>query len=159
MHSVSAVGRITLSLIGVAVMLRADPTGAQDLDTGKSGQQLFASNCAACHRTPRGLTKRSGISLFYFLREHYTSSQSTARELAAYLSATDSQASRGTQKPAAADGQMSRGKQRPAAAPTQQPAESRWDFSWLTGSKPATQAKPIKRSKGTPRPPTGVPSR
>jgi hypothetical protein len=158
MHSV-LVERIALPLFVLVVVLQAGPIHAQDLDTGKSGQQLFASNCAACHRTPRGLTKRSGISLFYFLREHYTSSQSTARELAAYLSATDSQASRGTQKPAAADSQASRGKQRPAAAPAQQPTESRWDFSWLTGSKPATQAKPIKRRKGAPRPPAGMPTR
>jgi hypothetical protein len=139
---VSAVGRIALFLLGIVVVLQAEPTRAQDLDTGKSGQQLFAANCAACHRTPRGQAKRNRLWLFFFLREHYTASQASARELAAYLSATS--------------GEPSRPKQKSVAARPQPPTESRWDFSWLGGRKQATA---IKRSKRAPRPPADVPNR
>jgi hypothetical protein len=139
---VLSVGRIALFLLGVAVVLPAEPSRAQDLDTGKSGQQLFATNCSACHRTPRGLAKRNGISLFLFLREHYTASQASARELAAYLVSTN--------------GEAPRAKQKSVASRPQQRAESRWDFSWLTGPRQATAPK---RSKSAPRPPASVPRR
>ncbi|HKA75270.1 MAG TPA: c-type cytochrome [Xanthobacteraceae bacterium] len=74
------------SVLAGMLMLDAGPVRAQDLDAGKSGQRLFATNCAACHRTPRGLAKgRNRILLFYFLRQHYTASQTSAAELTAHL--------------------------------------------------------------------------
>jgi hypothetical protein len=58
----------------------------QNLDEGKTGPQLFALDCAACHRSPQGLAKNyNGWSLTSFLRQHYTSSSSSANVLAAYL--------------------------------------------------------------------------
>src|SRR3954465_4868041 len=52
---------------------------AQDLDAGKTGPQLFAQDCVACHRSPRGLVKSmSSGSLVSFLRQHYTSSSASA---------------------------------------------------------------------------------
>ena len=45
------------SLLFIMMLLNAGPARAQDLDAGKSGQRLFATNCATCHRTPRGLAK------------------------------------------------------------------------------------------------------
>jgi hypothetical protein len=58
----------------------------QNLDEGKSGPQLFALDCVACHRSPQGLAKNhSGWSLTSFLRQHYTSSSNSASVLAAYL--------------------------------------------------------------------------
>jgi len=81
------------------VALYAGPLRAQDLDAGKSGQRLFASNCSSCHRTPRGLARRTNrISLFYFLREHYTASQASANELTAYLMAIGGEAPRTKRK-------------------------------------------------------------
>jgi hypothetical protein len=60
--------------------------GQQDLDAGKTGPQLFAQDCVACHRSPQGLVKSmSGGSLVSFLRQHYTSSSSSAGALAGYL--------------------------------------------------------------------------
>src|SRR5215216_5461021 len=60
--------------------------GQQDLDAGKTGPQLFAQDCSACHRSPQGLVKSmSGGSLVSFLRQHYTSSSSSAGALAGYL--------------------------------------------------------------------------
>jgi hypothetical protein len=62
--------------------------GQQDLDAGKSGPQLFSQDCSACHRSPQGLAKSmSGGSLVSFLRQHYTSSASSANALAGYLQA------------------------------------------------------------------------
>lgn len=61
---------------------------AQNLDEGKTAPQLFASDCAACHRGPQGLAKNNGAgSLSGFLRQHYTSSARSAGLLAAYLAA------------------------------------------------------------------------
>jgi hypothetical protein len=60
--------------------------GQQDLDAGKTGPQLFAQDCAACHRVPQGLAKNlSGASLVSFLRQHYTSSSTSAGVVAGYL--------------------------------------------------------------------------
>jgi hypothetical protein len=60
--------------------------GQQDLDAGKSGPQLFAQDCAACHRSPQGLARTmSGGSLVSFLRQHYTSSSASANVVAGYL--------------------------------------------------------------------------
>lgn len=58
----------------------------QNLDEGKTGPQLFALDCVACHRSPQGLAKNhSAWSLTSFLRQHYTSSSGSANVLAAYL--------------------------------------------------------------------------
>ncbi len=75
------------SLIAAAVAIGATAArGQQDLDAGKTGPQLFAQDCSACHRSPQGLVKSmSGGSLVSFLRQHYTSSSSSANALAGYL--------------------------------------------------------------------------
>lgn len=75
----------------VAVLCIAGAAGAQEnLDQGKSPAQLFASNCAICHKSPQGLAKAGGIlGLDSFLREHYTASKESAVALAAYLKAMD----------------------------------------------------------------------
>jgi hypothetical protein len=57
-----------------------------NLDQGKTAAQMFASDCAACHKTTRGLaTGRSGAMLTGFLREHYMTSQQQAAAMAAYV--------------------------------------------------------------------------
>ena len=74
----------------------------QNLDEGKSGPQLFALDCVACHRSPQGLAKNhSGWSLTSFLRQHYTSSSGSAGILAAYL--TSGANTRADQKKGKAD--------------------------------------------------------
>jgi hypothetical protein len=94
----------------------------QNLDEGKTGPQLFALDCAACHRSPQGLAKNySGWSLTSFLRQHYTSSAGSANVLAAYL--TSGANARADQKKQAkqtpARDQAKAGKAEPAA---EQPA-------------------------------------
>jgi hypothetical protein len=81
--------------IGVLALLSMcpSPAGAQEnLDQGKSGAQLFASDCAFCHKSVRGLSKAAGplgFGLEGFLREHYTASRESAAALARYIQAND----------------------------------------------------------------------
>jgi hypothetical protein len=43
----------------------------ENLDAGKTAAQLYASDCAICHKSPRGLSKVPGIlGLQSFLQEH-----------------------------------------------------------------------------------------
>jgi hypothetical protein len=58
----------------------------EDLNRGKTPAQLFASDCADCHRNPRALAKRKNAdALADFLRVHYTASRESAAVIAAYL--------------------------------------------------------------------------
>ncbi len=83
--------RGVLPAIAVLAFCATGPAGAQEnLDKGKSAAQLFASDCAVCHQTTRGLSKGAGaFGLKTFLREHYTASIESAAALAAYVQATD----------------------------------------------------------------------
>jgi hypothetical protein len=78
-------------VIAVLALCAGAPAAAQEnLDQGKSAAQLFASDCAVCHKTTNGLAKGAGIlGLKAFLREHYTASVESAAALAAYVNATD----------------------------------------------------------------------
>src|SRR5262245_4627539 len=158
----SAFRPIGLLLVSVMLALNTGPLRAQDLDAGKSAEKLFASNCTTCHRTPRGLAKQANrLSLFYFLRQHYTTSQTSAGELATYLVATDSGASRAKQKPAAADSGASRTKQKPAAARQGQSSGSWWS-TFIGGQKEPAASKPRKKKpkpSATPRPSADVTNR
>jgi mono/diheme cytochrome c family protein len=65
----------------------ASPSLAQtNIDQGKTPAELFANDCAACHKTTRGLANgENSLSLSVFLREHYTASRDQAAALAAYV--------------------------------------------------------------------------
>jgi hypothetical protein len=75
--------------VGLGALACLVDARAQDLDAGKTPAQLFASHCAACHRSPQGLAKQS-FGLAGFLRQHYTTSSATASALAAYVGAAAS---------------------------------------------------------------------
>ena len=78
-------------IVSVAALAMTAARGQQDLDAGKTGPQLFAQDCSTCHRSPQGLAKRmSGGSLVSFLRQHYTSSSTSANTVAAYVTAAGS---------------------------------------------------------------------
>src|SRR5437868_567565 len=96
----------------------------QDLDAGKTGPQLYAQDCAACHRSPQGLARNlSAGSLVGFLRQHYTSSSTSAGAVAAYLLAAGGNARTGRQKGAADEArQPGQGRQRSQVA---RPGEAR----------------------------------
>jgi hypothetical protein len=57
-----------------------------NIDAGKSSAEMYASDCATCHKTPRGLAAgKNSLMLSSFLREHYTASRDQASALAAYV--------------------------------------------------------------------------
>jgi mono/diheme cytochrome c family protein len=78
-----------LALLFVLATAQTD-AHAQNLDQNKSGAKLFAATCADCHRSARGLAKgRMSLLLSLYLREHYTSSFSSAQTITAYLQSVD----------------------------------------------------------------------
>lgn len=83
-----AVGRGIGPAMAVVALVVAAPAGAQEnLDSGKTGAQLYAADCAICHKNPQTLNKSGGgvFGLSGFLREHYTASKESAASIAAYL--------------------------------------------------------------------------
>jgi len=63
---------------------------AQNIDEGKSAQQLFSGSCVTCHKSPNNLAKgRMSPTLFLFLQDHYTTSKSDAWSLSSYLASVD----------------------------------------------------------------------
>jgi mono/diheme cytochrome c family protein len=89
-----AISHALASLIAImvsAIMIWPQASAqAQNLDQDKSAAKLFATSCADCHRSARGLAKgRFSITLWYYLQQHYTSSSATARMLTAYLQSVD----------------------------------------------------------------------
>jgi hypothetical protein len=82
--------RFTLaSVLSGAAIVGAGIVGAQaqvNIDQGKSAAQIFANDCAACHKATRGLANgKNSLTLTSFLREHYTASREQAAALAAYV--------------------------------------------------------------------------
>ena len=79
-------GRIG-AVIGLVAGLSPAMAHAQtNLDQGKTAAQIFASDCAACHKPTRALANgKNRFALTEFLREHYTTSREQAAGLAAYV--------------------------------------------------------------------------
>jgi hypothetical protein len=75
-------------LLGAGLLL--GPARAQNIDEGKSAQQLFAGSCVTCHRSPNRLARgRITPTLFLFLQDHYTTSKTDAWQLSSYLASVD----------------------------------------------------------------------
>jgi hypothetical protein len=82
-------GLIAACAIALPAALSIGATAqAQNLDQGKSAPQLFANGCTACHRSPRGLANgRIKLTLYMFLKQHYSAGSDEAWALADYLEA------------------------------------------------------------------------
>jgi hypothetical protein len=75
-------------VFGILAAAASGPVAAQDFTQGKTAAQLFAGDCAACHKSPQGLAKGGDPrSIASFLREHYTTKPEMADALAAYVAA------------------------------------------------------------------------
>jgi hypothetical protein len=75
-----------LSGAGIAVISPGPTRGQVNIDQGKSASELFANDCAVCHKSTRGLANgRNSLTLSLFLREHYAASSQQAAALAAYV--------------------------------------------------------------------------
>jgi hypothetical protein len=78
-----AIGLVFALVLGLAPELALAQT---NIDQGKSPAEIFANDCATCHKSPRGLASGQGsASLAGFLVEHYTSGRDQAAALAAYV--------------------------------------------------------------------------
>lgn len=76
---------VRTGLAGAMLMLAGAGACAQEnLEQGKSGAQLYATDCAICHKSVQALL-REGYPTEGFLRVHYTSSREMAAEVFAYL--------------------------------------------------------------------------
>jgi hypothetical protein len=74
----------------LAVFVGRSVMAQENIDAGKTPAELYAQDCAICHKTPHGLSKGGGIfGLQSFLRVHYTASKESAAAIAAYLTAID----------------------------------------------------------------------
>jgi hypothetical protein len=125
--------------ISVALLCSSGAAGAQEnLDQGKSAAQLFAANCAICHKSPQGLAKAGGIlGLDSFLREHYTASKESAGALAAYLKSMDT----GPAAPARATKRSAKGDEK-TKPDEKKKTGSKTDEQKGTDKKPDTGAEP-----------------
>jgi hypothetical protein len=82
--------RIGLGAAALAMVIAASAAAQENLDSGKTPAELYAQDCAICHKSPRGLAQTGGIlGVQAFLREHYTASREAAAAIAAYLEQAD----------------------------------------------------------------------
>jgi len=142
---------------GALALLWVAPAGAQEnLYGNKTPAQIFASDCAICHKTTQGLSKAGGafgLGLDSFLREHYTASRESAAAIAKYIQATDTgpapeKTTKRGAKPAAkkpADGKAAGGK------PTGEPkGDAKTDVK--TEAKPEAKPEPKPEAKSESKP-------
>jgi hypothetical protein len=120
--------------IGLIVGLLPAMAQAQtNIDQGKSPAEIFANDCATCHKSARGLANGRGSSgLASFLVEHYTASKDQAAALAAYvMGAGGGEAAPATRGP------------KPTSAPDRNRASAE-------PATPATPPTPATRTPGKP---------
>ena len=89
----------------------------------RDAARIFASNCSACHKSPRGLAKSGFVASF--LRQHYTTGPEMSAAMAAYLVAAGSapEAKKGSSAADAAKTKSKKGEQL-AAQPQAESAEA-----------------------------------
>lgn len=154
------VTRRLAAIIGLLVGFAPAMAYAQtNLDQGKSPGQIFASDCAECHKGVRGLAKgKNSTALTEFLREHYTTSRQQAAGLAAYVLHGGGEAA-GSQRPAAERAKASAEEPKAGKQQGRQSAKPE-------GAPPATaklqppageEAKPADESIATEEPGVGTP--
>ena len=143
---------------GVLVILYGAPAGAQEnLYGNKTPAQIFATDCAICHKSPQGLSKAGGafgLGLESFLRAHYTASRESAAAIAKYIQAMDS-------GPAAPDRGPKRAAKPAAKKSDAKPTEAKAGEGTPPDSKPVevkTEAKPEAEAKPTEKPPEAKPA-
>jgi hypothetical protein len=111
-----------VAAVGFGALVAAGGAAAQDsLGQGKTPAQLFASDCASCHKSPQGLAKSGGLfGVQSFLRQHYTASKESAAAIAGYLEAVDRAAG---PAPREARPKRAKGDAKPAAGKKTEPAK------------------------------------
>jgi mono/diheme cytochrome c family protein len=141
--------RIMVAVVVLAVWTAGSAAAQENLDKGKTPAQLYASDCAICHKSPRGLAKGVGrFGLGNFLREHYTASRESAAVISAYPSQSKTKASTDQRDEAKASnpkaGEPKRSEPKPTAA---QPAEAKAEAPKVNPTKPAPDSEGPKPDK------------
>ena len=85
----SELARRLICMLGFLLVLGVPLRAQENLDFGKTPAQLYASDCAICHKSPQGLAAKGGglFGLENFLRQHYTASRESAAAISNYLQA------------------------------------------------------------------------
>ena len=135
---------VGLATAGLAIGLMGPAVAQENLDSGKTGAQIFASDCALCHKSPQALNKSGNLfGLSGFLREHYTASRETADVVAKYLESlpnAPAPAKRGAPKRNAKGGDKAKTDEK--KADDKKPDEQKVDEK-----KPAAKSKDKKSAK------------
>ncbi|HEV3022162.1 MAG TPA: hypothetical protein VGX76_06830, partial [Pirellulales bacterium] len=126
--------------IGLFVgLLPAMALAQTNIDQGKSPAEIFANDCATCHKSARGLANGRGSSgLASFLVEHYTASKDQAAALAAYVMGAgggDAVPARGP-KPTTDRNRASTEQPKPSAQPGRAPGKPDQDANRPPGTVP-----------------------
>jgi hypothetical protein len=135
--------------IGLLAALAPAMAHAQtNLDQGKSASQIFATDCAECHKAPRGLANgKNSAALTDFLREHYTTSRDQAAALAAYVLG-----GRGIEPIGGAQGQAKRPAADHASASAEEPKPARHQKSGRAEEGTSATAKPQRPTEADAKP-------
>src|SRR5262249_29397294 len=95
---------ITLTMSSLALCFTISAAAQGSLEQGKTAAQLYAANCASCHKSPQSVAKAAGVSET-FLREPSSPSAQSAPTLAAYLTGLERQSSGSVRPQGDAQGQ------------------------------------------------------
>lgn len=147
----------------ILALCLAGPAGAEEnLDSGKTGAQLFASDCAICHKNPGSLAKAGGpFGLSDFLREHYTTSSQSASIIAAYVESVARAQAPGrrpgaTKRTAKGDEKAKAGEKKPGTARSGE-AKSGKPAEPKTSEPKTSEPKTSEPKTSEPRPPEAIP--
>jgi hypothetical protein len=138
------IGFVAALGLGVLAIIPMQARAQVNIDQGKSPADIFANDCAACHKSTRGLANgQNSLALSSFLREHYTASKDQANALAAYVLANGG-GSGPSQKPVTASEPKSsepKGtRSSESRASEAKPSETKPSESRAAGAKPAVHA-------------------
>lgn len=155
--------RMGLGTTVLALFIAAPALAQENIDEGKSPAQLYAQNCAICHKSPHGLSRAGGgvLGVQNFLREHYTASQESAAAIAGYLATIDRGApprerarlTKRTPKNEKAKAREEKSNKADEAKSETKPAEKKPEEAKLPPSKPPevkADAKPEAKSESKP---------
>ena len=98
---------IRLAISSLALCVASSAVAQGSLERGKTAAQLYAANCAKCHKSPQSVTKTTGsLELETFLGVHYAATPKSAAAIATYLKGLEKRStihSRATKRTSQAD--------------------------------------------------------
>jgi hypothetical protein len=148
---------IRLGICVFALGFAGAASAQENLDMGKTAAQLYASDCAICHKSPATLSKAGGIfGMETFLRQHYTASRESAAAIANYLKGFGDVPAGPVKKAStkkSSKGDDKKGEKKPDGAITlpgdNKPAEAKPADTKASESKPA-ESKPAEPVESKP---------